>query len=76
MKYYKVLTCLFLLVLCNSAGYPQTITTGLYSGVNFSDIHGQDFGGKWKSKPGPVQGFYLGWSLNKSLGIQTGINFW
>ena len=75
MKYYKVLTCLFLLVLCNSAGYPQTITTGLYSGVNFSDIHGQDFGGKWKSKPGPVQGFYLGWSLNKSLGIQTGINF-
>jgi opacity protein-like surface antigen len=43
--------------------------------VNFSDIHGQDFGGKWKSKPGPVQGFYLGWSLNKSLGIQTGINF-
>jgi hypothetical protein len=75
MKYYKALTCLFLLVLCNSAGYPQTITTGLYSGVNFSDIHGQDFGGKWKSKPGPVQGFYLGWSLNKSLGIQTGINF-
>jgi hypothetical protein len=43
--------------------------------VNFSDVHGQDFGGKWKSKPGPVQGFNLGWSLNKSLGIQTGINF-
>jgi opacity protein-like surface antigen len=75
MKYYKALTCLFLLGLCNSAGYSQTITTVLYSGVNFSDIHGQDFGGKWKSKPGPVQGFYLGLSLNKSLGIQTGINF-
>ena len=66
---------MFLLVLCNSVGYSQTITTGIYSGVNFSDIHGQDFGGKWKSKPGPVQGFYLNWSLNKSLGIQTGINF-
>jgi opacity protein-like surface antigen len=43
--------------------------------VNFSDIHGQDFGGKWKSEPGPVQGLNLGWSLNRSLGIQTGINF-
>ena len=75
MKHFNAWTCLFLLVLCNSAGYSQTITTGIYSGVNFSDIHGQDFGGKWKSKPGPVQGFYLDLSLNKSLGIQTGINF-
>jgi opacity protein-like surface antigen len=75
MKHFNTWTCLFLLVLCNSIGYSQTITTGVYSGVNFSDIHGQEFGGKWKSKPGPVQGLNLGWSLNKSLGIQTGINF-
>ena len=75
MKYSVALTCLFILVLFNSAGYSQTITTGVYSGLNFSDIHGQDFGGKWKSKPGPAQGFNLGLLLNKSLGIQTGINF-
>jgi hypothetical protein len=75
MKNSKPLFFLFLMLLCSSVGYSQTITTGIYSGVNFSDIHGQDFGGKWKSKPGPVQGFYLGWLMNKSLGIQTGINF-
>jgi opacity protein-like surface antigen len=51
------------------------MSTGIYSGVNFSDIHGEDTGGKWKYKPGPVQGLYLGWSFSKSLGIQTGINF-
>jgi opacity protein-like surface antigen len=75
MKNSKPWFFLFLMLFCSSAVYSQTITTGVFSGVNFSDIRGQDFGGKWKSKQGPVQGFYLGWLLNKSLGIQTGINF-
>jgi len=42
--------------------------------VNFSDIHGQDSYGKWNAKPGPVQGLDLGYSFNKSFGLQTGIN--
>ena len=43
--------------------------------MNFSDIQGQDFGGKWESKPGPVQGIYLNWSLGRSFGLQTGLGF-
>jgi hypothetical protein len=43
--------------------------------VNFSDIHGQDIGGKWKSKPGPVQGLHIDYSFNRYFGIQTGVNF-
>lgn len=67
--------CLLIIISCQTVSYSQKIITGIYSGVNFSDIHGQEIGGKWVSKPGPVQGFYLGYSLNKTLGIQTGINF-
>ena len=74
MKHFNAFICFFLIIFCHSVSYSQNITSGIYSGVNFSDIHGQDFGGKWESKPGPVQGFYLGYSFNRSLGIQTGIN--
>ncbi len=40
-----------------------------------SQIHGQDFGGKWASKPGPAEGFNLAYSLTNVLGFQTGISF-
>jgi opacity protein-like surface antigen len=75
MKNSKTWFLLFLVLFCSSVSYSQKLTTGIYSGVNFSDIHGEEIGGKWQSKPGPVQGLYLGWSFGKSLGIQTGMNF-
>lgn len=75
MKHFNTWTCFILIVFCYSVSYSQGINTGVYSGVNFSNIHGEDIGGKWVSKSGPVQGFYLGFSFNKTLGIQTGINF-
>jgi len=74
MKNYKTWFFSFLIFFCSASGYSQKITTGIYSGVNFSDIHGQDIGGKWKAKSGPVQGFNLGYSFNRTIGIQTGIN--
>jgi hypothetical protein len=43
--------------------------------VNYSDIHGQFQGGKWDSKPGPASGINLGYSLSKTIGFQTGVNF-
>ena len=74
MKKIYFLLFATLLILGYSSGYSQKITTGIYSGVNLSDIHGIGIGGKWSFKPGPVQGLYLGYSLNKALGIETGIN--
>jgi hypothetical protein len=72
-----LISCILLLLIidCTSIGYSQGFESGIFSGVNFSDIHGQENGGKWKSKPGPVQGFYFSYYFNKSIGIQTGINF-
>ncbi|MFA5818040.1 MAG: outer membrane beta-barrel protein [Bacteroidales bacterium] len=75
MKQFNALVFFIMVICCHSVSYSQKITTGIYSGVNFSDIHGQEIGGKWSFKPGPVQGFNLGYSFSKTLGIQTGINF-
>jgi hypothetical protein len=60
MRHLEIWACLFLIIFCHSVSYSQEITIGIYSDVNSSDIHGQDFGGKWESKPGPVKGFYHG----------------
>ena len=57
-----------------SVSYSQIISVGLYSGLNLSDIHGQDIGGKWSFQPGPVQGINLGYSFFRSLGINTGVS--
>jgi hypothetical protein len=75
MKYIKILSVLLLATCCLSPIYSQHFTAGINSGLNFSDIHGQNTGGKWKSKPGPAESFYLGYSFSNSVGIQTGIGY-
>lgn len=65
-----------LFFICSSyVSYSQGFSTGIYSGVNYSDIHGQYPGGKWDSKPGPASGINLGYSLTKTIGFQTGVSF-
>jgi hypothetical protein len=75
MRSFFCLVCLLLLFNSNSVSYSQKLSYGIYSGVNFSDIHGQDNNGRWYHKPGPVQGISLEYSFNRYLGIQTGLNF-
>jgi opacity protein-like surface antigen len=75
MKESKTRILLFLVIFYSQVGYSQKFTTGIYSGVNISDIHGQDYGGKWASKPGPAQGIYLNWLFSRSFGLQTGLGF-
>jgi hypothetical protein len=75
MKKSKPFLLLALLMFCYSVSYSQSFTTGIFSGINFSDIHGQDAGGKWCAKPGSSEGLLLGYSFGKSIGIQTGIGF-
>jgi hypothetical protein len=75
MKVIYGIAFLLLLSCSNEDVYSQYFTAGIYSGMNFSDIHGQDFGGKWSSKPGPSEGFSLGYSFNRSFGFQTGLEY-
>ncbi len=52
----------------------QKFSAGFYSGINFSDIQGQNLDGKWRSIPGPVTAFRFGYDFNEKLGLQTGID--
>lgn len=75
MKNLKSWPLLLLALSFSSGCFSQNITTSVYSGINFSDIHGQDIGGKWVSKPGASEGLTIGYAFNKSIGIQSGIGF-
>lgn len=70
----------FLLILLILSGfsidcYSQKLTTGIMSGVNFSDIHGDFAKGKWQSKPGPVIGVFADYSFSKIISVQTGLDY-
>lgn len=70
----QLLSLLFLLIIPSTIS-AQKIKAGLYSGINFSDIHGSFTSGKHTAKTGPVQGLLLEYSFNKVLGIQTGLDY-
>jgi hypothetical protein len=75
MRKVKFFLLFFLIAGFNSVSYSQKLSAGIYSGVNFSDIHGQDINGKWKSKPGPSEVLNVGYSFNRTFGIQTGFTY-
>lgn len=75
MKKLRILLILIFLILYSTAGWSQKLAAGYYGGVNISDIHTGTWYGKWKFKPGPVQGLYVDYSLNRILGFRTGINY-
>jgi len=75
MKKLRIFLIFIFLFMYWIAGWSQKITAGYYGGVNISDIHAGSSSGKWKFKPGPVQGFYLDYSFNRIFGFRTGINY-
>ncbi len=75
MKRKVLLMWLLFLLTIPSAIYAQKIRAGLYSGINFSDIHGSFHSGKHAIKTGPVQGLLLDYSFNNVIGIQTGLDY-
>ncbi|UCG28356.1 MAG: outer membrane beta-barrel protein, partial [Bacteroidales bacterium] len=70
-----VLISLVFLFSISSAVYSQKLIAGIMSGVNFSDIHGELTTGKWQSKPGPVTGLIIGYSFNKIITLQSGLDY-
>lgn len=58
-----------------SLSYSQSFSAGIFSGVNFSDIHGNRSEGKWVFMPGTSQGIFVDYSFNKYLGVHTGVKY-
>ena len=75
MKHIIVVLCIIALFSYSLPGYPQKFTTGLISGVNFSNLHGELTTGKWQGKPGPVSGIFFNYSFKPLLTFQTELDF-
>lgn len=75
MKKLYALICFFLIISLHSVSYSQKLSAGFVTGINFSDIHGNSYSGKWKYKPGPLQGITLNYNFYKFFSLQTGLNF-
>lgn len=54
--------------------YAQKLTTGLYSGTNFSNIRGESISGKWTSKTGSSSGLWLNYAFNPFLSLGAELN--
>ena len=52
----------------------QKLTTGLYSGTNFSNIRGESTLGKWVSKTGASSGLWFNYAFNPVLSLGTELN--
>ncbi len=75
MKYLTALSFFGICLFINQISYSQKLSAGFSSGISFADIHGNDFSGMWKFKPGPSENIVADYSLNRFLGFQTGISF-
>ena len=75
MKYFYAFICSILIISLPSVTYSQKLSAGFITGMNFSDIHGNSITGKWKYKPGPIQGVSVNYNFYKIFGFQTGLNF-
>jgi hypothetical protein len=71
--------CVFVLLVflsgISSITYAQSLSAGIYSGVNISDIHGNSSEGKWMFMPGTSQGVFVDYAFNKYLGVHSGMKY-
>lgn len=75
MRRFCALLGFFIVINCNSVSYSQGLSAGFFSGINISDIHGNSYSGKWKFKPGPVQGVFIDFNPGRYFGFSTGMNY-
>jgi hypothetical protein len=75
MKFIKELLSVLVLSAFSITANSQKFRAGFYSGINFSAIHGQEYGGKWTSLPGPTAGLSLRYNFLKPFTFVTGISY-
>jgi hypothetical protein len=73
-KTFTTLLCCFALFITDNL-YSQGLTIGAYSGVNISDIHGNNTNGKWRFMTGPVLGVSADYNLKRWFGLSTGVRY-
>jgi opacity protein-like surface antigen len=64
-----------LFVFFSGNAYAQRFSFGGFSGINFSNVHGNLTSNKWLSKPGPSAGILVEYRLSKLFSLQSEVNF-
>lgn len=75
MKNSIKITCVVIAISFTVSAYSQRLKTGFITGLNISDIHSENYGGKWKYKPGTLQGISLEYNFYRIFSLSTGLNF-
>lgn len=75
MKFYHAFIVTCLLGTLSAQLFPQKLDVGFASGLNLSDIHGNDIYGLWKTKPGPAVGLFADYNLTPTIGLHTGVDY-
>ncbi len=71
--FFLLLGVLFFIYPCSTEA--QKFTFGEYTGVNFSNLHGNLTSNKWESKAGPTTGLFLEYKLGRLFAVQSEIGF-
>lgn len=64
-----------LLLLLSFSVFSQDIKIGIENGINFSNLYGDLYEGKWIAQPGPVNGIYMQYHLSEWFALQSGLNY-
>lgn len=75
MKFSRELVLIFFFSALGITANSQRFKAGFYSGINFSDIHGQEYGGKWSSISGPSAGLSFKYNFLKPFTLVTGVGY-
>jgi opacity protein-like surface antigen len=73
-KLLSICICL-LLAAISATSFAQKFSFGEYSGVNFSNVHGNLLENKWLPKVGPNAGLFAEYSLTKFFSLQTEVGY-
>ena len=71
-----LIVCICAILTTSSAtSFAQKLSFGEYTGINFSNLHGNLTTNKWVSKPGPSAGFSVEYNLGRLFSVQSEIGF-
>jgi len=76
MKTINLILCIgVVLAITSTTSLAQKLSFGQFTGINFSNFHGDLITNKWVPKTGPTAALFVEYNLNKSFSLQTEVGY-
>jgi len=76
MKTINLILCIgVVLAITSTTSHAQKLSFGQYTGINFSNLHGDLITNKWVPKAGPTAALFVEYNLNRSFSLQTEVGY-